>query len=252
MVFSLRFYALVLLTLCPALVLAQNSKSSSDVEMGSSTKSLLEVENKIQTGVPGFLDNIQDAQKLLKAGKWEESQAAIQQAQTELNQVADVIKSYSNFQEVDLGLKNIEMNLREANYALQRRRKVDANREIGEAYKTTKALADSPVLKLSAAKVSLGAANQEIINRNYANAGLLLQNAIDSLSALQDNPYINKQEINALKNDIVIAHQQVILGKMQNKNYMSQIYDRASAATSNSFYQYYDIWTRTNLPWDQY
>jgi len=237
-----------LLSIIPAQVHAQ---PRTDVEIVASTKTLIEAESKIQTGVPGFLDDLQEAQKLLRDNKWDESLASVEQAQAEVLQVLSSLKGY-NYQELELGLKNIEQNLREASFALKARRKVEANREIGEAYKLTKALSESPVMKLSAAKVSLGAANQEILNRNYSAAGLLLQRSIDDLTELEKNPNVNQGEIRALKNDIVIAHQQVTLGKMRDGSYMSKLYDRASAATTNSLYQYYDMWTRTPLPWDQY
>lgn len=251
-----RWYYLCILTclsLVPMTSRAQNT-SLSAVELGtptSSTKSLIEAESKIQTGVPGFLDNLLEAQSLLKKNQWEDSLASIEQAKQEVEGVFGALKGY-DYQELELSLRNIDQNLREASYALKARRKVEANREIGEAYKLTKALADSPVMKLSAAKVSLGAANQEILNRNYANAGILLQRSIDDLTAVENSPNVDQSAIRSLKSDIVVAHQQLTLGKMQKPSYMSQLYDRASAATSNSFYQYYDMWTRTNLPWDQY
>jgi hypothetical protein len=260
----LKLGLLIAVTLYPLISFAQKPtsdvemgtkvpKPTSDVEMSSSAQPIIEAESQVQTGLPAFLVKIQQAQAMLRKNNWEGAQANIQQAKDALDITMVKLEKITTYEEVDLGLKHIELNLREALFALQHHRKADANREIGDAYKTTKALSVSPLLKLTTAKVSIGAANREILNKNYSNAGSLLQRAIDDLNALQGNSTVDQQEINSLKNDIVIAHQQVILGKkISDKNYLNQLYDRASAASSNALYQYYDMWTRTTLPWDQY
>ncbi|HEX5035400.1 MAG TPA: hypothetical protein VFW62_13050, partial [bacterium] len=105
-------------------------------------------------------------------------------------------------------------------------------------------------LKLTATKVALYNANRDIQNKNYTAAGDSLGRAIDNITAVENDPGVDQKELSSLKSSIVIAHQQIVLGKQADGTYMSKLYQRATAATSNALYQYYDMWTRTAVPWE--
>ncbi len=246
-------FSLWLFLMTLVLPAAQAQQPKSDVEYGSQMAKEVEVENQAQEGVPGLFDDLNKAIDSLKKNDFEDSQAAVTQARTEVGAMLQVLGKNPEYQEVTMSLERIDMALQEAGMSLKSRRKPQASAQLNQALKFTKVLAASPVLKLTATKVSLRLANREIAGGNYGSAAAWLERAINSLTAIMENPNINQKEITALKNDIVIAHNQVIVGKMKDKSYMGKLYDRASAATTNAMYQYYDMWTMDpNTPWSWY
>ncbi|KAB2841822.1 hypothetical protein F9K50_03240 [bacterium] len=228
-----------------------NPNPKSALELGQTpTDVSVEVESTIQSGMSRIIDGIKEAGDLIKKNDWEDGDAKLQEVRDFIRQAMDKMKSVAGDEERELSFGRILNYLDEANYAVDQRRKSPALQNLTQAYKMTVALSKSPVLKLVASKVSLYLANQQIQDKNYASAGAFLDRAIDSLTQVQQDPNLNQKEINALKNSIVIAHQQVINGQRYDGSYMSKLYQRATAATSNALYQYYDMWTRTPVPWE--
>lgn len=247
--------ALALWLAAPAALSAQtggsNPNSKSALELGQTpTDVSVEVENTVQSGMSRIIDGIKEAGDLVKKNDWEDGDAKLQEVRDFIRQAMDKMKTVAGDEERELSFGKILHYLDEADYAIDQRRKSPALQNLTQAYKMTVALSKSPVLKLVASKVSLYLANQQIEGKNYASAGAFLDRAIDSLTAVQQDPSLNQKEINALKNSIVIAHQQVINGQRYDGSYMSKLYQRATAATSNALYQYYDMWTRTPVPWE--
>lgn len=228
-----------------------NPNPKSALELGQTpTDVSVEVESTIQSGMSRIIDGIKEAGDLVKKNDWADGDAKLQEVRDFIRQAMDKMKSVAGDEERELSFGRILNYLDEANYAVDQRRKSPALQNLTQAYKMTVALSKSPVLKLVASKVSLYLANQQIQDKNYASAGAFLDRAIDSLTQVQQDPNLNQKEINALKNSIVIAHQQVINGQRYDGSYMSKLYQRATAATSNALYQYYDMWTRTPVPWE--
>lgn len=227
---------------------AQSSKDKSAVEVGPSTA--IETEAQVQRGLPEFMQGIQDTVSALKKNDWEASQAALGPVRQTYSKVMTALKNIPGDEERELGFQRIGQALDEANYSIDARRKKEALDQLAQAYRLTKTLSQSPVLKLTATKVALYNANQEIQSKNFTAAGDSLGRAIDSITAIEGDPSVDQKELRSLKNSIVIAHQQIILGKKADGSYMSNIYQRATAATSNALYQYYDMWTRTAVPWE--
>jgi len=242
--------------LCIALFtvpLAHAQGPQSDVQYGSQMSKEIDLESQAERGVPGLLDDLERAQNSLKRNDFQESQSAVEQARKEIAAMQKVLSDNPEYREVAMSLKKIDFTLEEAGFALQVRQKAKAGAELTQATRFTKSLAASPVLKLTATKVSLMLANREIQGGNYGSAAAWLDRAIDNITALLQSPNANQAELTALKNDIVIAHQQVIIGKMKDRSYLNKLYDRASAATTNAMYQYYDMWTMNpNTPWSWY
>lgn len=243
---------LVALALLSGPAFAQAPKS--DVDLDSSAMSNeVQVETQAQAGVPGLFDDLDRAIATLQKDDFDSSLASVGQARKEIAAILKLLDNNAEYQEVQLSLEKIDMVLQDANMAIRSKRKGGALRFLQAAQRFTKSLAASPVLKLTAAKVSIKLANKEIAGGNYASAGGWLERAIDALTSIMDNPSVNQNEIKALKNDIIITHQQVVLGKMKDRGYLSKLYDRASAATTNALYQYYDMWTMDpNTPWSWY
>ncbi len=231
--------------------LAQKPKS--DIDYSTTVAKEIQVETQAQQGVPGLVDDIENAIAEAKKNNYDSGGASIAQARKEIGVMLDVLGNNPEYREVQLSLNKIDLVLDEAQMSLMARRAPRAVTQLNQALRFTKTLAASPVLKLTATKVSLRLASRDISGGNYPGAGQWLERAINSLTTLLDNPNVDKKEINSLKNDIIIAHNQVILGKMERKNYLDGLYDRANAATTNALYQYYDMWTMDpNKPWSWY
>ncbi|HKY62140.1 MAG TPA: hypothetical protein VJR29_01865 [bacterium] len=245
-IFTLSFA--ILLFIPVSLAWAQ-PKDKSAVEVGT-TPTPGESEAQVQRGLPEFMQGIQNAVTALKKNDFEGAQASLAPVRKTYGDVMNTLKKISGDEERELGLQRIGQALDEANYALEARRKKEALDQLTQAYRLTKTLSQSPVLKLTATKVALYNANRDIQNKNYTAAGDSLGRAIDNITAVENDPGVNQQELSSLKSSIVIAHQQIVLGKQADGTYMSKLYQRATAATSNALYQYYDMWTRTAVPWE--
>ena len=229
---------------------AQPAKDKSALEVGAASTAI-ETEAQVQRGLPEFMQGIQAAVDALKKNDWEASQASLASVRKTYANVMDALNKISGDEERELGFRRIGQALDEADYALDARRKKEALDHLAQAYRLTKTLSQSPVLKLTATKVSLYYANQQIQSKNYTAAGDYLGRAVDNITAIENSPGMNQSELRSLKNSIVIAHQQIVLGKQADGGYMNNLYQRATAATSNALYQYYDMWTRTPVPWEQ-
>ncbi len=219
------------------------------MEVGTPSTAI-ETEAQVQRGLPEFMQGIQDAVTALKKNDFKGSKAALDPVRQTYADVMSALKKIPGDEERELGFQRIGQALDEANYSIDARRKKEALDELSQAYRLTKTLSQSPVLKLTATKVALYNANQQIQSKNYAAAGDSLGRAIDNITAIENDPGLDQKELRSLKNSIVIAHQQIVLGKKADGTYMSHLYQRATAATSNALYQYYDMWTRTAVPWE--
>jgi hypothetical protein len=116
----------------------------------------------------------------------------------------------------------------------------------------TKVISESPVLKMVGSEIALNQADRMIMNKDYNSAGIFLQRAIDNITEAQKDPRMDTPELNKLKNDIIITQQQVVLGKMQDEKRLKNFYPGLAAARVNTLNTYYDVWTRSNAPWEMY
>lgn len=224
-------------------------REKSAVEVGAPSTAI-ETEASVQRGLPEFMQGIQNAVTALKKNDFAGSKEALDPVRKTYSDVMNALKKISGDEERELGFQRIGQALDEANYAIEARRKKEALEQLAQAYRLTKTLSQSPVLKLTATKVALYNANQQIQSKNFTAAGDSLGRAVDNITAVENDAGVDQKELRSLKNSIVIAHQQIILGKQADGTYMSNLYQRATAATSNALYQYYDMWTRTAVPWE--
>jgi len=230
---------------------AQPQNPTSAMELGKGPNDVeLEVENTVQSGMTRLIEGIKESGDLVKKNQWDEGQAKLKDVRDFLRGAVAKMGRIEGDEEREMSFEKILNYLDDADYAIGQKRRKESLNNLANAYRMTVALSKSPILKLVASKVSLYMANQQIQTKNYASAGAFLDRAIDSLTQVQQDPNLNQKEINALKSSIVIAHQQIINGQRYNGSYMSKIYQRATAATSNALYQYYDMWTRTPVPWE--
>lgn len=250
----LQFNAILILLFVSMTVGAQEGKLESDVEMGVgfSQQKYMEIETQLEQGLPNLLENIKDAGTLLKKDQVPESLEALKRAQQEIARDEKVLGKERQYVEMQTQADKIEAALNKAEVLIKGGKKNQALKELTQAYRRTQAMSKSPVLKLAATEIALGNASRQIQSRNYRSAGLFLQQAIDNITVIQNDPRVNQESLNRLKNDIIIVQQQVGLGKLQDEKRLKRFYPGLAAARVNALNAYYDVWSRTDMPWDQY
>ncbi len=224
----------------------------SEVGMEPTMQKYVEVEQQLSQGLPMILEKIQETANMVKKNQFEEARAFGKQAIEEARVDEKIFTKDSHFKEIADYVDKMEDFLTEADNALINKQKSLALKKLSEAYRYTKVISESPVLKLAAAEIALGSASRMIVGRDYKSAGIFLQRAIDNITAVQQDPKVNSQELNALKNEIVITQQQVVLGKMQDEKRLKNFYPGLAAARVNTLNSYYSIWNRSTMPWEMY
>ncbi len=235
----------------PLVSYAQGMKT--EVQMGGpKMQQYIQVEGQVSQGLPDFLSKIQNAGIQLKKGKAAESLSSLNEAKADLENIMKVLGEDKAYQEIKNNFATVDDSLKNAIEALQGGKRKMATQAIAKAYRYGKALSESPTLKLTSTMVSLDVASQYIQNKNYSSAGTFLNRAIDTLGQIENNPKIDMKEVQNLKNDIVLLHQQVVLGKLADEKPIKTVYDRMAIANTNMLYQYYDMWSKNDVVWEQY
>ncbi len=235
----------------PVAIHAQGAKT--EIEMGGpKMKQYIQVEEQVSQGLPDFLGKIQNAGMQLKKGKTNDSLNSLQDAQTELESSMKVLGEDKAYQEIKNNFVTVDNSLKNASDALKLGKRKMANQAIAKAYRYSRALSESPALKLTSAMVSLDVASQYIQSKNYSSADNFLNRAIGILGQIENSPKIDTQEIQSVKNDVVVIHQQVVLGKLADEKPIKTVYDRMAIANTNMLYQYYDMWSKNDVVWEQY
>jgi hypothetical protein len=84
---------------------------------------------------------------------------------------------------------------------------------------------------------------------DYQNAALYLEQAVNYITEIQSAGPVNIPELSQLKSDIIVTHQQVVLGKLQDEKALGRFVPGLEAARYNTINSYYDIWSRSDEPW---
>ncbi len=225
-----------------------------EVEMGGgeAQSKYVEVETQMEQGLPTLLDHIKNSGALLKNNETSQSLVALDMAKQEILRGEKILSDDPQYREIQIQADKIEESLQKAEDLIKANKKSQALQQLTQAYRLGQALSKSPVLKLAATEIALGNASQQIQGKNYRGAGLFLQQAIDNITSIQNDPTVNVGELNKLKNDIVIVQQQVVLGQLQDEKRLKRFYPGLAAARVNALNSYYDVWSRSEMPWDQW
>ncbi|MFO1520407.1 MAG: hypothetical protein U1F57_12225 [bacterium] len=170
---------------------------------------------------------------------------------SQLNAIIDPIRPDPNFDQVEDSFDRIKNSLLKAESALQKKNYAAARKALQQSDIYAKVLLESPVLHMTLAEIDLDQASLRIANKDYIASGLFLEKALDHIKALEvnDNPKLTSQ-INQIKNNIVVLHQQTILGKYKDELAGRSIWRQMRQAQVESMSHYYDMWSRTYHPWE--
>jgi DNA repair exonuclease SbcCD ATPase subunit len=233
-------------------VAAQSPKTDVGIGPEVGDKKYFEVSSQLEQGLPALLENIKDTATYLKDKQITESLSTLRQAQTELTRGKSVLTKESQYEEIRVQIEKIESSLEKAEELIKDDKNQQALNQLAQAYRWTKSLSESPVLKLAATEIALNSASDQVRGGDYRSAGLFLQQAIDNLTKIQNDPNLNSGDLQKLKNDIIITQQQVVMGKLQDEKKLKGFYPGLAAARVNSLNTYYNIWSRSDMPWDLY
>lgn len=225
---------------------AQESRSSIQV------KPDVALQASVERNLQDLIKTLESTEKLLKQKKHDEAKTQIKKTSQDLQSIIANLDKDPDYKEITLYIKRVDLSLQDVLGALDAGRESIAKNELNNALNKLRLLQSSPVLKLSVTRHAIQLANRDILSKNYSSAGIFLQQAIDVLSQLEASSKIDLKEVKSLKSDIVVAHQQVILGKAGEQKDLNQLYQRANVTTTDIFYQYYDMWTMTPTPWNKY
>lgn len=249
--FSLRGLAVGLLVgVFPLTLLGQDQRVV--IEQGATTEIQIQLESKLQQGWPTLLEKIQNTAKHLRQGEQKEAKTNVKKILVQVESIRDLLKETEEFKEILIGFDEMEAALQEAlllNLEDQRR---TALIKMSQAYHWAKTVSANPFLKMIATKLSLKLASDQVRAKDYPEASILLEQAIESLEEIQENPKFDTPEIHRLKNDIVLLHHQVILGRLADEKKARSLYNKASFATHQHLFRFYDLWSRTEVPWSRY
>lgn len=245
---------IIIISLCfaPALMAQEATNIRTEVGMDPTLKKYVEVEQQLSEGLPMILEKIQATADLVKKNEFDEARTYLRQAIEEARTDEKIFTKDSHFKEISEYVDKMEDFLTEADKAMEKRQKSVALNKLKQAYSYTKTISESPVMKLAAAEIDLGAASRMITGRDYKSAGVFLQRAINNITAVQEDPRVNSKELDALKNEIIITQQQVTLGKLDDEKRLKRFYPGLAAARVNTLNSYYSIWNRSDMPWEMY
>jgi hypothetical protein len=220
--------------------------------MGLTMQKYTEIEAQLEQGMPMILEKIQETAALVKQNKFAEGRDLLRKAVEEARADEQIFTKESHYKEIANYIDKMEDALTQADQAMEKKQKKVALDQLARAYRMTKVIAESPVLKMVASEIALGQADRMIMNKDYDSAGIFLQRAVDNITQIQQDPRMNTQDLNKLKNDIIITQQQVVLGKMNDEKRLKNFYPGLAAARVNTLNTYYDVWNRSNVPWEMY
>jgi hypothetical protein len=225
---------------------------TTDVGVGVTMQKYTEIESQLSQGMPMVLEKIQETANLVKQNKFAEGREFLKAALEEARSDERIFTKDSHFKEIADYVDKMEDALTLADQAMARGQRKAALDQLTKAYRMTKVIAESPVLKIVAAEIAVGQADRMIAAKDYNSAGIFLQRAIDNITQIQQDPRVNTPELNQLKNNIIITQKQVTLGQMQDERRLRNFYPGFAAARVNTLNTYYDVWTRSSAPWQLY
>ncbi len=243
---------LVTLFLIPQLAVAQSYET--DISLNPEVKNLVEIETNLNKRLEKLVRNLQNLANMTEKGDYLQARRLLLEMKKNIDHAERAVANQKSLTSLKKFLKSLENDLRTTNRALMKSNKKKALDALTDAYRRAQALkdADSPVFKLTSAEIALNQASQLISGKDYQNAALYLEQAINYITEIQTSGPINTQQLNQLKSDIIVTHQQVVLGKLEDEKALGRFVPGLEAARYNTIHSYYDIWSRSDEPWRRY
>jgi len=243
--FFILFAGAFLFLLPPALT------QQSDITSGNPYQYYSDIDQALTTKLPDFQQQLEGVIKDFNKGKTPETLEWLKTTIAKGDAFIDRVRPDSNFDQLETSFDQIKNALVQAEAALQKKNYAAAKKALQRADVLTKVLLESPMLKMTQASIDLDQAGQRINNKDYIAAGMFLDHALDNLQGIniEKNPKL-AAELDGIKNQIVITHQQVILGKYKADQDSRSIWKQMRQAQVESWSHYYDMWSNTYRPWD--
>jgi hypothetical protein len=222
-----------------------------EIEAGTSQKRYQELETDLNQRLPDLKEQCESILKELSRKKIAPSLESVQNKITDLDSIITRLRKDPNFEAVVESLTQIRSSLSRAADSLERKNLSQAKIALKKSVIYTKVLLESPVLKMTQAEIDMDAASQRIHFGDYTSSGNYLDKAVANIGSMQieGNPAL-QNELDRIKSDIVILHQQTILGKAKEEAASRSIWKRMHQAQVESLSHYYDMWSRSYHPWE--
>ncbi len=240
---SLNFYAFSALSQQPPASIGQGE--------GNPYVLYSDLDRTLSTNLPNLKEKLNSLLSDFKKGKTPPSLEEVKAINATLSHILERIRPDPNFDFIEKSLDEIRNSLSKAEGALQKKNLREAQRELQRSATHTKILLESPLLKMTEAEIDLDQASQRIINKDYVAAGLFLERALNHIQGLKfdGNPKLTAQ-LGQIRNNIVLVHQQTILGQYKDELANRAIWKQMRQAQVDSMSHYWDMWSNTYRTWD--
>lgn len=231
-------------------LLAQNTPTT-DIQMVNPYGLYMDLNKAFSDNLPQFQQQLESVLKDLNKGKAPETLQWVKAAVANLDAFIDKIRPDPNFDQIEASFDKMKTALQQAEAALQKKNIPAAKRALQRADIMAKVLVESPVMKMTQAQIDLDQASRQIVQKDYVAAGMFIDQALTHIQDIKadNNPKL-ASALGSIKNDLVLLHQQAILGKAADAEKGRSIWKYMQQTQANSMSYYYDMWSSTYHPWD--
>jgi len=242
------FISFLVLILSPSL----KAQNSSQLEVGDSYDRYRTLETTLSSTLPDLKAACENMLKDLKDGTIESSLDSVKAQRDTLEALETKLKQDESFSIIEDSLERIQGALGRAENALEKRKLSMAKMALQKTVLYTKILLESPVLKMTQTQIDLNEASVRIRNKDYNASAAYINSALGRIAGIQiEGDPVLQQQMNNIKTDLALLHQQTILGQAQEEEAAHSIWKRMQDAQWNSMGNYYNLWSQTYHPWDQ-
>jgi hypothetical protein len=220
-----------------------------EIQSGNPYQYYSDINQVLTDRLPAFKEELEGMIADFNKGKAPETLEWVKQKIANGDALIDRIRHDPNFDEVKDAWDKLKASLSQAETALKNKQYAAAKKALQRTDVIAKVLLESPFLKMTQAEIDLDQASLHLNNKDYIAAGMFLDEALNHLQGLniEKNPKLSSK-MESIKNQIVIAHQQVILGKYKVESDNRSIWRQMRQAQVDSWSHYYDMWSNTRRP----
>src|SRR5262245_25021502 len=217
------------------------TQEETKLEAGDSYIRFQEVQRDFSEKLPELISRGEIRLKELSQNKMPSDLPELRKRVSAVVDILQKLKEDPNFDPIKSSLEQIRTSLSQMDEALARKDLRSARDSLRRALTTAKVLEKSPLLQITLAEIDLDQASRRVNQKDFAGSAAYLEKSLSRLQGLkiEGNPKI-QSELDGLKNEIVIVHQQTIMGKRQDDLSNRSIWKRMQQAQVESLSHYYD------------
>lgn len=248
---SLIFVAAFFVFIFSASPLRAQRSPQADIQMTNPYSLYLDLNKAFLENLPQFQQQLESILKDFNKGKAPETLQWVKGVLNNLDVLIDKIRPDPNFDQIEASFDKMKATLRQAEAALQKKNIAAAKKALQRADIMAKVFVESPVMKMTQAQIDLDQASRQIAQKDYVAAGMFINQALEHIQGINadNNPKL-ASALGSIKSDLVILHQQAIIGKAQDESKGRSIWQHMQQTQANSMSYYYDMWSSTYHPWD--